>query len=123
MKFLDQDKQDKIRRESSYIIQHSSYLSCNAQEDTCTRQVCFSTTLSLLISKACIYNKTPDRVETNQAKPFQIIVHILLFPCVGWVSLVHSVTPRNTSSTESPSTSHSASAGGVTPGRKKIYNK
>ena len=43
----------------------------------------------------------------------------LLLPRVGCVSLVPSVTPRITSSNESPSTSHSASGAEVTPGQNK----
>lgn len=53
---------------------------------------------------------------------FQTVPHIRLFPCGGRVSLVHLVTARSTSSTESPSTSHNAKAGGATP-RQRTQDK
>lgn len=49
---------------------------------------------------------------------FQTVPHVRLFPCGGRESLVNVVTGRSTSSTESPSTSNNAKAGGAAPGQR-----
>lgn len=59
--------------------------------------------------------RVQQMIKERDHSNFKTIPHTPLFACVGWMSLVHSVTPSITSSTESSSTSHRANAGGVTP--------